>query len=186
MEGLIVGLDLGFRHTGVVAARPSPFGVGYDIVDFLCINTQPEHKKRGTYVSHDDIRSCQEMTRDLGAFINKVGKVSCIIAEMPPGGGKGARAVRAMGIATGMLAAIVEMQGYPAHWVMPDESKKLVGGKKNASKEEMMDAVRGMFPDVVWPKAKCTFEHIADAVAALIVGKRCDIYKLMVQETSNA
>lgn len=176
----VIGVDLGFRSTGLVAATPTRAQPGYKIDEVLCVKTEKANKKLGLFVAHDDVTQCQALFRDVMAFFAKHDPVAAV-AELPTAGAKGARANRGMGIATGMIGAVAESIGIPFVWVMPVDSKKLLCGKKNASKDEMMDTIIGMFPDVGWPKAKNRLEHVADAAAALLVGRTSNIYKMILE-----
>jgi Holliday junction resolvasome RuvABC endonuclease subunit len=50
------------------------------------------------------------------------------------------------------------------------EIKKQMTGKRSASKQDVIKAVRKARKDVQWPKAKALHEHVADAVGALLTG----------------
>lgn len=177
-ENKIVGVDLGFRNTGLVAAAPEHSDVGYSIDKFTCIKTERAGKKKAIFVAQDDVQQCQNLFTGVMEFIRQVDPTALAV-ELPTAGAKGARANRGMGIATGMAASVAAVTGLPVIWIYPEDSKKLVGGKKNASKDDMMNAVRNTWPQVEWPKAKNQFEHIADAAAALLVARCSDIYKFM-------
>ena len=175
----IVGLDLGFRHTGLVVAEPDHSPAGYHLINWACFHTSNEGaKKHGLYVAVDDIQECKRIYRGVIDVINDV-KATALVAETPSGGAKGARAARAMGIVTGVVAAISEQAGIPSVWVQPHQSKMQVGGKKNASKEEMEEAVFKIWPDFKWPKLEKELEHVCDAAAALVVAKSSDVYKYL-------
>lgn len=177
-ENRIIGMDLGFRNTGLVAARPSHTDAGYVIDGFTCIKTEKAGKKKPIFVAQDDVQQCQHLFKGVMKFISYYDPTALAV-ELPTAGAKGARANRAMGIATGMMASVSCVTGLPVIWVYPTDSKKLVGGKKNASKKEMMAAIRRTWPDQIWAEPENQFEHIADAAAALLVAKDSDIYKFM-------
>lgn len=177
-ENRIIGVDLGFRSTGLVAAVPDHSDAGYSIDRFVCIKTEKAGKKKAIFVAQDDVQQCQNLFNGVMEFIRQFDPTALAV-ELPTAGAKGARANRGMGIATGMAASVAAITGLPVIWVYPEDSKKLVGGKKNASKDDMMDAIRNMWPQEDWPKTKNQFEHIADAAAALLVAKYSDIYKFM-------
>lgn len=176
----MIGVDLGFRSTGLVAAVPTRAEPGYTIDEVLCVKTEKANKKLGLFVAQDDVSQCQALFRDVMAFFDRHNPTAAV-AELPTAGAKGARANRGMGIATGMIGAVAESLGIPFVWVVPEESKKVVCGKRNASKDEMMSTVTAMFPHVEWPKAKNRLEHVADAAAALLVGRTSNMYKLILE-----
>lgn len=184
-DRLVLGVDLAFRNTGLVLAKPCLADPGYTIVATHCITTEKADKKKQIFAAIDDVRCIQEVVRELQQFIGAE-NISVIFAECPNAGAKGARANRAMGIATAILATYVEMEKISTLWVLPDDIKKKLCGKRNASKEEIQSVVMKVWPDAAWPKAKGKLEHVADAAGALIVGRDSDIYKLLLQESKNA
>ena len=177
-SNILVGIDLGFRSTGLVSAIPTHTEVGYDILGFECVKTEKASKKLKIYAAEDDVSQCQKLYQGVIKFINDVDP-SAIVAELPTAGAQGARANRGMGIATGVIGAVAAATGLPFIWVTPTASKVELCGKKSVSKDEMMDTVRLTWPKVAWPKVKNRFEHIADAAAALLVARNSDVYKFM-------
>jgi len=176
----LIGVDLGFRHTGLVAASPSKEVVyGYEILGHTCVHTQKADKKLGLYVAQDDVSQCQLMFAGVMKFIKEYDPKG-VVAELPSAGAKGARANRGMGIATGVIGSVASALNLPFVWVTPADSKVVLCGLRNASKDDMMNKVKQMYPDAGWPKVKNEFEHIADAVGALMVAKKSDIYKFML------
>lgn len=136
------------------------------------------------FVAEDDVTQCQQMWKEVDDYIRdaadlECGNVKAMCVELPNAGAKGARANRAMGIATGMVAGITAKWNLPSIWVAPRQSKLKVGGKADASKEEMQAAVRKLWPKFAWPTKQKDLEHIADAAAALIAAKESDVYKFL-------
>jgi len=182
LKRCIAGIDLGFRHTGIVIGDPVKLTLsGYEVINSLCIHTEKADKKHKVYVSDDDVRCCQEMINKLDEMIS-LHEVAALAVEMPSGGGKGARALRCMGMASGMIAAYTEIKRLPVVWVRPEDIKKKVGGAGNASKKDIQNSIRELFPGFELPTVEKSREHVADAAAALIVARDTDIYKLLVMK----
>lgn len=177
-DKIAVGIDLGFRHSGMVAAAPTHTQLGYEVLGFDCVVTKKESKKKSLYVAEDDVSQSMLLYRGIRAFLQKWDP-TFIAVELPSAGAKGARANRGMGIATGIIAAIAEETGLPSVWVVPTDSKVAMCGTKTASKEDMQDKARELWPQVQWSTAADQFEHIADAAAALLVARGSAVYKLL-------
>jgi Holliday junction resolvasome RuvABC endonuclease subunit len=178
LNNTLVGIDLGFRSTGLVEAVPVHTEIGYDVLSFECVKTEKQAAKKGLYVAVDDVQQCQKLYKEVAAFITRCDPTALVV-ELPTAGAKGARANRGMGIATGVMASVSAAMELPCVWIRPTEGKVALAGKKNASKEDMMGAVRVNWPDVDWPEEKNRLEHIADAAAALMAARDSDIYKLI-------
>lgn len=178
MNSTIVGIDLGFRNTGLVHAAPTHTPIGYRILGHACVSTEKEAGKKGLFVAVDDVQQCQRLFAGVMDFIT-ASDPGALVIELPTAGAKGARANRAMGIVTGMIGAISAATGLPSVWISPTDGKVAMCRKKTASKDEMMDAARALWPDAGWPATKGKFEHIADAAAALLAAKESDVYKLL-------
>jgi len=156
----VLAIDAGFQ------------AIGYAVIEDNKVllagahKTSKASKKRGIRVADDDAERCQDIARHLDG-ICKEWKPVGVIVELPGGGAKAARANRAMGMATGVVATFIWTTGLPAEWVTPQEAKKAVTGSKNASKEEVQRAVIELFNwTIEKPNTKWKLEHSCDALAA--------------------
>ena len=115
------------------------------------------------------------------------------MAELPTSGGKSANAVASMAIAQTVCGAVAAYEDLPYEWVTPMENKKMLAGKKNASKSEMEEAALKLYPhlraDYTHQKGqykgtiKGEFEHIADAIGAFeAVKQNSSIIRLLRKE----
>jgi len=96
-----------------------------------------------------------------------------IAIELPTGGAKSSNAIRAMAMISAVSACLIEAVDVDVDLFTPMDVKKRVrqnlrlDKKAEITKEIIMAYVRDNY-DFDFPKAKCVFEHIADAV---IVGE---------------
>lgn len=165
----VMGIDAGFQAMGVVVVD----GRKIRFAD-TCL-TQRATKKRGVRVADDDADRCRQLARFLLDVIKGWQPVGAVI-ELPSGGAQGARANRAMGMATGIVVAVLEATKVPAEWVTPQAVKKAATGKQSGSKSDVQVAVRSAFdwdsskwgP---WPKTKNKAEHVADAAATILAAE---------------
>ena len=162
----VLAADIGFAATGMAVLELQ--GDKAALFTTSCVHTQPEHKKRGIYVSHDDVRRAQEVTR---AILKVYTENGCkgLVVELPSAGAQGAKANRCMGIATGIIAALAEIVKCPVEWITPSESRKAAIGSCSAPEGEnikklVMAAIEARWPDIAGLKLKDK-EHIADALA---------------------
>jgi hypothetical protein len=71
-------------------------------------------------------------------------------------------------MSTGVLAAMIQVNQYPAHVVFPDDwHLHIIGRTKKITKEEVIERVADTWPDFPWPKNKGEHEHVADAICTL-------------------
>ena len=161
----ILSIDIGLRNTGWVVVKESHQKV--KIEDFGCIKTKPNKKKK---VSLDNMDNVRYITRELMYIIEK-SKPSYIVAELPTSGAKSAKAIVAMALSSAIIACIVEILEIDVVWVSPMKSKQDFIGQRSGDKDLAMAKTRELYPDVVWPKYKNVFEHVADAVSAYYSAK---------------
>jgi Holliday junction resolvasome RuvABC endonuclease subunit len=128
------------------------------------------------------------MARSLREIIMKH-EIRGVVAEIPHGGSKSARASHKMGIALGVVAAVVEMMGLPAEYVQPGDVKLAVCGSRSASKLDVIRKAKSMFGSTLrFPSAARNAEHVADACGAYVACKDTALVRLLSQKekTRNA
>lgn len=175
---MLLSLDVGFANTGwVIFDKGQPIKWG-------CIKTE-KTKRKMTRVSDDNAARAQYIASELKKIIissftpNNVNYGNYgVIAELPTSGSQNARAANQMGIALGIAACLASLLEVPVEWATPTEVKKATTGKKNASKDEMMDTIRKAFPNCDFPKTKTHFEHIADACGVYLASRNGNLVKM--------
>lgn len=168
MKSLILGIDPGFGAMGmaVVDVRPGTWVV----VHTRAVRTQRSTRKTTVRVADDDAERARQLAVALHDVIQEYRPMGAIV-ELPHGGARGARAARALGIATGVVVAVLQVAGLPVEWVTPSDVK-LVAGSLSASKVAVQRAVRKLLAwPAGWPHELWAHEHIADAAAAVLAAK---------------
>lgn len=195
----LAGIDIGFSNTGIVILSVPEF----KLIFAKTISTEKSNKKRGLRVADDDILRLNVIVNELSKILSIYSGNILLAVELPTGGARGARPNRCMGLATGIIGTIMNIYHYPVHWVAPNEVKKEVVGKNNASKDEIKIQVcrllSGNYENIIIGKRKeikynflingeskdffsGEFEHIADAYgAALFCKNHSDLYKVFVK-----
>jgi Holliday junction resolvasome RuvABC endonuclease subunit len=175
MTARILGIDAGFVATGLVVVELGAVAAGSAaasdrILAAVTVRTDATGaKRRGLRVADSDAERCQVATRAILSLAREW-DVAGVVAELPHGGAQGARANRAMGLATGVVAASVEALGLPAEWVTPAAAKKAATGRADASKADVQAAVERRFAWAAGTVGRYAWEreHVSDAAAAVL------------------
>lgn len=185
---VLMCVDPAFAATGVVLLEHGPRG--WQLVTSTVIETAKADKKRGLRVADDTVDRASLIYRELSALV-EAHHVAGFACELPSGGGKSSTAVKAMALATAIVACLVERHRLPAEWVSPSDVKQALCACRNASKEDMMAEALRLWPSlaVKWcrkGKPLGRFEHVADAAgvfAAVKDGRLARMLELPATET---
>jgi Holliday junction resolvasome RuvABC endonuclease subunit len=155
---MLLALDVGFRNMGWVLIDKGK-------IKSCGVITTKKSKNKQTRVADDRAWTSAELAKDLYDLIIS-NSVKAVVAEAPSGGAKNARAMAMMNMALAIVASVCCILAIPVEWSTPQEGKKAMCGKNNASKEQMMNEAREQFPSRLYPIANVKFEHIADAIGS--------------------
>lgn len=173
----IACIDIGFAHSGVVYM--DVVEKGFQLVDKVVITTKKEVKARHIRSADDNIRRCKEIFEPLAAGIVEH-DCRAVAIEMPSGGARSAIAMRAMGLASGVVAGLdCHFPGKAFIYVTPAEVKIALSGDKQASKEKMQSIAVGLYPELFTGVNKTNMEHLADAVGVSEVVKEDPIIQML-------
>lgn len=188
MKYFIIGVDAGFRNTGLALFEIKK-GKTIFVSGIVVETKKKSGKRKNVRVADDDVEGVKKITQDLKTFIRQyVDSDSMLIAavEYPHGGSKSARAIRTMALVTGCVAAYFEIYGIPVQHVTPAEVKEAITKNRNATKEQIIKRVMRIIGERYNMDhiKKSKLEHFCDAVgAALWLKKYSDLYKLMIRES---
>jgi len=163
---MILALDISLSGTGVAI-----FDSEGQLVFGNCIITKPLAKKLKIYNIDSDHQRVKEIILRLNEMHEQY-HFKGIIAEVPSGGTQGARSATALGIAKGAVWAFAVLMNLPFEGYLPHEAKKAATGKINASKEDIIAAVRRRWGGYCFPKAKKQLEAVCDACAVYMAAER--------------
>lgn len=180
MKKFVVGMDLGFAHTGYVFATVDTL----EIFRAGCIDNPPlKNRASGSYVADEDVLRCEYMAQEISKIFDE--KPSLMAIEIPTGGSKSSRAARCMALITGVIATLNVIHDVPVLWVQPSDTKALVPQEvaklyPKATKPQVQHIVKDRFPELN-PEEYTVghFEHIADAAGALMVTKDTALMKML-------
>jgi len=180
----IVAIDVGFASMGIVVLciRARDLGLVYKEV----ISTKPSPKKLSIRSADDNVRRCREITRSVRRVIDEY-EPAAVVLEMPSMGSKSAKAMRAMGLASGIIAALdVVYENLPFLYATPTDVKVAMTGKKSASKEEVQSRAVEMIPDILDGVNKTQREHVADALGAAVAAKDAPVIQMLRRMENDA
>jgi len=147
------------------------------VLDWGCIKTEPEQKKRRIRKGDDTVRRTSEINKQLIGVIQDW-DVKLILSELPHGSQNASAAVM-IGIVTGIIQTLSDSFQLPVEWFSEDDAKKCALGKRSVSKGEMVEAMKKLY-DFHWPNIGYMDEAIADALAIHNVAKhQSSILKMM-------
>lgn len=178
----VMGIDIGYRKTGMCVVDVS--------ADRLVAAVTFDNKKADGTTAHSDFAGCWMLGEAISEFIS-LWNPRALFAEIPHGGGQGARAHRCMGMATAVLSEALRRtrRTLPFELYTPGGVEELLGiritggcakrkgisgkGKLRAwKKQRLEEAVIGAYPDFVeWPNTVRLKEDAVDSAAAVLAGK---------------
>ena len=162
---MILALDISLSGLGVAVINEHG-----KLVHGECVITKPINKKLKIRVMDSDHQRIKEISLHLKALHEQY-KFKGIVAEVPPGGSQGARSATALGLAKGAIWNFAAIMNLPFENYLPHEAKKATAGKMNASKEEVINAVKQRWKDFKYPKTKKHLEAVCDACSAYMAAE---------------
>lgn len=204
----IMGLDVGWDGMGigvvsVRATRPPgdltsewQFEERILFADTYRAKLPDNLRNADLYVADKDFLLSEDHAAYLIRLIHTL-RPTVIAMELPAGGAKNARAMRCMGMASAVVAAIKASMRYyftetelqNAEWLCrtPNQIKLAVLGRTaNTPKDEMIAAVVAHYPLYTgWPQAKGTLEHACDAIGAIWSIRDTPAYRMAAIRGSN-
>lgn len=139
-----------------------------EVIDSGCIKTHPEQKKRRIRKGDDTVRRTSEINKTLIEIIQNY-DIKLILSELPYGSQNASAAVM-IGIVTGIIQTLADSFDLPVEWFSEDDAKKCVLGRRSATKEEMIEAMKKVY-HFNWSGVKYIDEAIADALAIHYVAR---------------
>lgn len=107
-----------------------------------------------------------------------------VFLECPTGGSKSAQAAKTMALARGAACGVTYLSNTPVSLVSPFSAKKAATGDSQASKEQVKQVAKTLFPDFKdWVKGKSgrivegKNEHVYDALSVYMAARTTKAYK---------
>lgn len=139
---------------------------GYQVIESGCIKTKPSNKVLKIRKGDDRIRRISELLNVFQILFEKY-PIKYIVSEQPHGS-QSASAATSLGMMLGIVQTMAVFMNVNVEWYSENESKRCILYKNEATKQEMVDAVRakqytGWFREGNGKKA--INEAVADAIA---------------------
>lgn len=171
---IVYALDVALRNCGVAVIQNHKNN--WRLIHDQIIKTK---KTPGLLVAEDEVCRMQHIMSELAKLYRRW-VPTAFVAELPHGGARNAKAMRAMSLGKGGIIGAAATLGIPLIHVTPTEVKMAATGYKDAEKDEVIDEIVKLFPSL---KSKYRseraasgwtdeFEHVADAIGAFIAGKK--------------
>lgn len=169
----------------VLACDPSLTAWGWivinlkgDVLDSGCIKTAPSSKKLRIRKGDDRCRRVSEINQLLLFVIEKY-NVRFILSEQPHGSQSAVVAIM-IGICLGVVQTLADSLRIGVEWYSEGDCKKCLLGKRNATKGETIQAIKQLYPGIVFTGTKYIDEAVADAMAVYYYGvKNSNVLRLL-------
>ena len=182
----IVGFDPSLSNWGIAKATLDLDTMLLSVDGLDVIQTDPEKDKKVRKVVRKNSEDL-ERAKLLHKGVKEAMEGHWIAFVEVPVGSQSSRAMASYGVCIGVLAEVGNAM--PMIQVTPTEVKVAGCGIKTATKDEMIEAMIGKYPDAPWAMktvkgvktpiaSKC--EHMADALAAIEAGMKTDEFKSTV------
>lgn len=158
---LVIGLDGGLAHMGIAVADISD-GPRPRIVWSGVYETVKGHE---TTAAADNLRRARELALLLDAAFDTHQPTAVFSESMSfP---RNAATAAMLSMSLGVASAVAARHGLAIEGKTPMALKRALTGNASAKKDEMIAAVRELYPEVEWERRSDLHEHQADAVAAI-------------------
>ena len=186
----ILALDIGFNCTGYVFITPYSDG-SVEFEDVGWIAYKKPSKKRDIRKSNVLVDQAQFVYREM---LEQALKSEGMIIEAPHGGAQSGNAMRAMGMVLAIAASVAEQTKRPTEWMVPDDCKISVCGRRDVSKGQIQNKLQQLYPGIVpWVPVKRDgsvnagkWEHVADALAAYHCAHNGTLVRLLTKEKESS
>lgn len=185
-EVYVLGIDPGFANIGCAVLRLTPTSEVPVLMEV--IRTSKSAAKRNVRASEDNLDRAKEITAELLRLIAAY-DIRLICAETMSFPRSSSSAAK-MAMCWGVLAAVAHAHSIPVVQASPQEIKKVLCRKKDASKEEVQAALRERYPcmleagnadvktSILKDVPRSLWEHPYDAAAAVVACRESEIFLL--------
>lgn len=178
---LVLGIDPGFASVGYCVMELTPDGES--VLETLVFKTERSDKKRKIRASDDNFRRGQELCAMVVGLLHRHPDVKAVCSEAMSHP-RNASVSGQLGSFWGIVELLTYIWKLPMLQASPQEIKKVLTGKKNASKEEVQAALRKRYPgqfdayDASITR-KQDLEHGYDAAGAVVACLDSDVIQMM-------
>ncbi len=182
---MILCVDVGLANIGAVVVDPKAMGCytaagskAHLIAEFAYFHTEKSDRKARWRYSDDRARRVQEVARFYRDIVKRHG-IKRAAAELPIGGAPNSQAATDLALASTAFIAVMEVLEVAVEFYDPREVKKAATGRENGTKDQVMDAVSTLYPEIMdqFP-TKEKREHVSDAVGVYLAARHGNLFRL--------
>lgn len=168
----VLGIDPGFASCGYALIHVGT--TGETVVELGVLRTEKSAAKRQVLATDDNVRRTRELARPLTELVQRADVVCAESMSFP----RNASAAGKMCLCWGLLVGLVFARDLPLLEASPQEIKKRICGRRDASKEELeRELVRRYEP--LPPEVPASLrEHAYDALGAAVACLDSDVIRL--------
>lgn len=177
---ILNGYDPGLAHFGY--ASVALHAQGEEVLDLGVMKSEKSDAKRNMLASDDNVRRARELSEGIGKTMILGVRAVCAESMSFP---RGSSAAAKLSLSWGVLVTHVHLRGLPLLQASPQEVKKKVAGKKDASKievQEMLVERYGVEILAILDRKKIPKgqrEHPCDALAAIVACLDSELVRLL-------
>lgn len=175
----VAGLDPSLRNWGVCKGTIDLSNGYFEPLEIFTIHTE-DLKGKQVRQNSSDLHTATQLAKPM---LELAGWAKAVFVEVPVGS-QSARAMASYGVCVGVLGAM-RASGCELIEVTPLEVKLNFTGKREATKDQMIQTAVGIYPDLPWPmhrgKVQAKAEHMADAIAAIHAGVHTPVFKQLLR-----
>ena len=172
---MLLGVDPGFSSIGLVALDLDADRV----VRFDVFRTAKDDRKGRTLAVEDNVRRAREIAVYLGRVVEELEPIA--IAAEAMSFPRSSSVAAKVALTWGVLVALAERHELAIVQASPQEVKRALCGRKDASKDDVAEKLRGRWPELEQLEESVTRsqrEHPYDALAAAAVAMTSDVVRL--------
>lgn len=160
----VLGIDPGFASVGYAVVCLHP--VRETVMKIGVIHTEKSGVKQNVLAADDNLRRAREVFTALNLQTAWVTALCAESMSFP----RNSQAAAKVAMTWGVIAALAEWKGFPIVQASPQAIKKVLCGAKNASKEDVQQALQMRYGKVPGMEelSKGDMEHAFDALAAVV------------------
>lgn len=171
---IVLGIDHGLATLGLAVVELTASG---EVVRSLeVVRTDKSDRKREVRASDDNVRRLVELSAALEA---RIGPEVVALAAESQSWPRSALSIAKVAMVWGVIGAVAQRHSLPVIQASPQEAKRALTGRKDASKGDVQVALEVRYPDLPdWPRPRALVEHAADALAAVVACLDHSVVKL--------
>lgn len=175
MSAIVLGVDPGFAHIGMMAIEH--LFLGAHAVAAEVIVTKAGGKKRNLRQESDDTRRLEVIRNEFVVFLNKINP-AVVAMERVPRIAKNPTTTRQCALGWSCMWTIARERSIPVLVYEPEDIKYEICKDRSASKAQMVKALKNRFPAFEgWPITR-VIEHVADAGGAALLARLDPVVEL--------